>query len=300
MPAKKEKSTHGSAHGSAHGSVKATPLRAHHDKDYRDPNNTSEIEELERILEEGPVTAAFIYADWCPHCHQYRPTWEKLMRETPGRVANMVSINEEVLPATSLARASIDGYPSVVIIDRGNSHREYKNPASSGGSIAGLFSNSVPTSTNGFQDIYNETKMMAILEGRDTSEFVPTDPPAVGRSIGVLTPRGYLPYRPRAEPRQSGGRHPASRLATRRTRKQKGGSRGIKRRSRRSTQRSPLVPKGLAGFIGVRTPRLSPGFIGVRTPRLSPGFIGVRTPRKRLTGGLLNYLERSTRRSHRS
>lgn len=97
--------------------------------DLRDPKNTKQIENFEKTLEKGPLAVVLIYADWCPHCQHFKPIWEQLMK-TVGRKANMFSVNSEVLPATSMSHANIDGYPSVVVVDKGTQMREYPPEAS--------------------------------------------------------------------------------------------------------------------------------------------------------------------------
>lgn len=97
--------------------------------DLRDPKNAKQIQDFEDTLEKGPLAVVLIYADWCPHCQHFKPVWEQLLK-TVGRKANMFSVNSEALPATSMSRANIDGYPSVVVVDKGAQMREYPPEAS--------------------------------------------------------------------------------------------------------------------------------------------------------------------------
>lgn len=90
----------------------------------KDIREESQVEELEDILDKGPLAVVLIYADWCGHCERFKPMWEKLAKTT-GKKANMISVNEQILPQTSLARANIDGYPSTVIVEKGSRHREF-------------------------------------------------------------------------------------------------------------------------------------------------------------------------------
>ena len=74
----------------------------------------SDIAGLEALLQSQPIVLVFIYADWCGHCHTYKPQWEKY-KAFPGRRVPMASINEKVLPLTPLKSAKLDGYPSNVL-----------------------------------------------------------------------------------------------------------------------------------------------------------------------------------------
>ena len=74
----------------------------------------TDIASLETLLNSQPIVLVFIYADWCGHCHTYRPQWEAY-KAIPGRRVPMASINEKVLPLTPLKSAKLDGYPSNVL-----------------------------------------------------------------------------------------------------------------------------------------------------------------------------------------
>lgn len=76
--------------------------------------NEQDIPELSNMFQNGRTTFVLIWADWCGHCHQYKPTWEKFAK-IPGRNANIASVHydmQEKIP--KLASAKIQGYPSVV------------------------------------------------------------------------------------------------------------------------------------------------------------------------------------------
>lgn len=131
--------------------------------DLRDPKNAKQIDNFEEILEKGPLAVVLIYADWCPHCQHFKPVWEKLL-QTVGRKANMFSVNTEVLPATSLAHASIDGVPSVVVVEKGTYMREYppeENQIIVYGKAAAK-SNAVPF-------LHDMQKMQALIKGKQMS-----------------------------------------------------------------------------------------------------------------------------------
>jgi thiol-disulfide isomerase/thioredoxin len=57
-----------------------------------------------------------LWADWCPHCHDYMPTWERLAA-TPGRTLAMARVQDTDKAKLPLfAGATIEGFPTVVAV----------------------------------------------------------------------------------------------------------------------------------------------------------------------------------------
>jgi len=81
-----------------------------------DIQEESQIPELEAAIQNGPATMILVHADWCGHCQTYKPSWSEL-ENTPGRVANIARVKDTVFPKIpSIAKAKIQGYPSVVVL----------------------------------------------------------------------------------------------------------------------------------------------------------------------------------------
>jgi thiol-disulfide isomerase/thioredoxin len=90
-----------------------------------DVRSKGQIPMLESMLGRGPTTFVLVYADWCGHCQRYKPMWERLAR-TPGRIANMAAVRDDVFPRISkIAKAKIAGFPSVIKVSRDGTIERY-------------------------------------------------------------------------------------------------------------------------------------------------------------------------------
>ena len=67
-----------------------------------------------------------VYADWCGHCHTYKPMLEEFA-SIPGRKVPIVRINEKVLAKTAAAGAKLKGFPSNILMGRDGSFAEFKD-----------------------------------------------------------------------------------------------------------------------------------------------------------------------------
>ena len=90
-----------------------------------DVSSMKDLGEMEKRIREGPITFVLVYADWCGHCHTYKPLFNKAVQSAKNRSVQVVSLNEQMLPAAnthmsqnvkSSEKINVEGYPSVIVL----------------------------------------------------------------------------------------------------------------------------------------------------------------------------------------
>ncbi len=79
--------------------------------------NASQLGELDKRLAMGPITLVFVYADWCGHCQRFKPNMEQL-EGLNNRSVQIARVRDDVFPKTSINKTPIEGYPSLLLIDK--------------------------------------------------------------------------------------------------------------------------------------------------------------------------------------
>jgi thiol-disulfide isomerase/thioredoxin len=92
-----------------------------------DIRSPSGIGELLKRIRKGPVTIVLVYADWCGHCKDFKPIFEKA-EKSPNRTAQTVKVNDVMFPQVTDAiknklnnnatPMTAEGYPSVILVDK--------------------------------------------------------------------------------------------------------------------------------------------------------------------------------------
>ena len=94
-----------------------------------DVRSKKDIPEFIKRITKGPVTVVLVYADWCGHCHTYKPEFNKLA-QSPNRTSQVLSLNETMVDAAneSLKKLNnnaksikVDGYPSTLVVSNNGS-----------------------------------------------------------------------------------------------------------------------------------------------------------------------------------
>jgi len=89
-----------------------------------DVRSEDSISSLMKLVKKGPITIVLVYADWCGHCHTYKPKFDEAAknRKSPFQVASinetmLNSVNKRIKSMNNSATINVSGYPSVVSLN---------------------------------------------------------------------------------------------------------------------------------------------------------------------------------------
>lgn len=120
-----------------------------------DVRSEDQLGELSKRIAAGPLTLVLVYADWCGHCTTFKPMMEKL-ETCPGRSIQTARIREDMFPKSSLSSAKIEGYPTLLLVDKNGTASNFKTDS-------GEVTNAVPDHTN-------MTKMETLVRNAGTPQ----------------------------------------------------------------------------------------------------------------------------------
>ena len=89
-----------------------SPLDVNND----DGNGVELVKELKKRMKKSPIMI-LVYATWCPHCHTYKPLYEKL-ENNPNRTMPMARVRDDMVDSVGINSDAINGYPSVIVVDK--------------------------------------------------------------------------------------------------------------------------------------------------------------------------------------
>lgn len=64
-------------------------------------------------------------ADWCPHCRNFKPTWDSLKNKL-GKELNFITYDADK-DKNEIKQFKIEGYPTIILLE-GNKAIEYVGP----------------------------------------------------------------------------------------------------------------------------------------------------------------------------
>jgi thioredoxin 1 len=77
-----------------------------------------QLDQLNGLLSEGKKTLVMFYADWCPFCQSFKPTFEYIANSANNNIGFYASmINDDNNPLWD--RFSINTVPTLIAFDKG-------------------------------------------------------------------------------------------------------------------------------------------------------------------------------------
>jgi len=77
------------------------------------------------IINKSKITLVLVYADWCPHCHTYKPFWQKLTKEKGNGVgmvaveqANSAQVLNSINDDSTGRPINVDAFPQVIAVGK--------------------------------------------------------------------------------------------------------------------------------------------------------------------------------------
>jgi len=92
-----------------------------------DVRSPKDVPMLEALIKKGPMVIVLVHADWCGHCQTFKDkVWNKVPNSSSNTI-NTASIHHDMLEKTSLAKAKLEGYPSLLLVGKDGKPAEYEN-----------------------------------------------------------------------------------------------------------------------------------------------------------------------------
>lgn len=90
-----------------------------------DVRSPKDVPLLEALIKKGPMIIVLVHADWCGHCQTFKDkVWNKVPNSSSNTI-NTASIHHDMLDKTSLAKAKLEGYPSLLLVGKDGKPAEY-------------------------------------------------------------------------------------------------------------------------------------------------------------------------------
>ena len=91
-----------------------------------DVRNDSDVAGFESLLSKGPLTLVYVHADFCGHCKTFSDNvWKNANKENMN--VNTASVHYDMVDKTSMSKAKIEGYPSLLLVGKDKKAAEFKD-----------------------------------------------------------------------------------------------------------------------------------------------------------------------------
>ena len=118
-----------------------------------DVKSPADIPTFLKALKSKNLTIILVYATWCPHCHTIMPHFDAASK-SPNRTVSPVKINETMLANVNKAITqsvnhsakpiSVDGYPSIIIVNNKAEQITSVNPVNDTQTLTSVMENAGP------------------------------------------------------------------------------------------------------------------------------------------------------------
>ena len=178
-----------------------------------DVRSKGQIGELMKQISKGPLTIMLVYADWCGHCHEFMPHFDKASKNAQHSIKS-VKVNDTMLKSVNDAfksknhaatSFSVDGYPTMMLIGKNGNEltkiepvkdtealTKVMNQSAKLANEAGLFKNvRAPEESNEMNvsirpnNTRNTPPKVASLNASATPDFIANDDMDMGENDGV-------------------------------------------------------------------------------------------------------------------
>jgi thiol-disulfide isomerase/thioredoxin len=145
-------------------------------------NDKSKINKFLDMVKSGRTIIVLVYANWCGHCHTFKPRFDKAANSGNSQVA--ASIESEALPGINAQLPkpiSVDGYPSLIVVgDKGNQVAPMNTPQGEEKEVVSVLNNTMKKINSVSAPKYVSNKPVSIPKlNTYESEITTVKPPSV-------------------------------------------------------------------------------------------------------------------------
>jgi thiol-disulfide isomerase/thioredoxin len=168
-----------------------------------DVRSKGQIGELMKQISKGPLTIVLVYADWCGHCHEFMPHFDKAAKNSNHSI-KVVKVNETMMPEVnevrkrnSNAAIKVQGYPSMMLIGQNGNELTQIEPVKDTEAMTKVMNQSVALANEAGliseesemkasirpNNVRNTPPKVSSLKASSTPDFIANDD--MGESEGV-------------------------------------------------------------------------------------------------------------------